>query len=248
MRKSLGNKRNEIGETERSEIVRLYGDFKVGEHVRLFDNADFGYRRLTVERPLRLNFSAASDRLARLEEASAFSGLAASRKRKDVRGAEQEISEGQALQEAIRDVLKTLKSVGVINSREVFTDHLERAFKKVSLKVPAPLFKAILAALSERDDSADICQGPDGKPEPDPELRDFENVPLKEDVTEYMKREVLPHMPDAWVDEAKTKIGYEINFNRYFYKYQPPRPLEDIEVDLQKIEREIAGMLGGSAS
>jgi type I restriction enzyme M protein len=246
MRKSLGNKRNEIGEAERSQIVRLYGDFKESDHVRLFDNADFGYRRITVERPLRLNFSASADRLARLEHAPAFSSLATSRKRKDARGAKQEIAEGQALQKAIRTALNSLSAAGMVKNRESFSDRIEQAFEKVHVKIAASLFKAILTALSEHDESADICQGPDGKPEPDSELRDFENVPLKEDVANYMKREVLPHVPDAWVDEAKTKIGYEINFNRYFYKYQPPRPLEEIELDLKKIETEISAMIGGT--
>ena len=120
---------------------------------------------------------------------------------------------------------------------------MKAAFKKAGLKVPAPLFKAILMALSERDETADICTDAKGNPEPDPELRDYENVPLKEDIDEYMEREVLPHVPDAWVDETKTKIGYEINFNRYFYKYTPPRPLEEIEADLKQIEKEIADML-----
>ena len=98
-------------------------------------------------------------------------------------------------------------------------------------------------ALAERDETADICMDTDGNPEPDPELRDYENVPLKEDIYEYVEREVLPHVPDAWVDESKTKVGYEINFNRYFYKFTPPRPLEIIEADLRQIEAEIAGLL-----
>ena len=98
-------------------------------------------------------------------------------------------------------------------------------------------------ALSERDETADVCTDARGNPEPDPELRDYENVPLKEDVDEYMRREVLPHVPDAWVDESKTKVGYEINFNRYFYQYTPPRPLAEIEADLKRIEQEIADML-----
>jgi len=105
------------------------------------------------------------------------------------------------------------------------------------------LFKASLMALSERDETADVCVDGKGNPEPDPDLRDYENVPLKEDVDEYMKREVLPHVPDAWIDHSKTKIGYEMNFNRYFYRYVPPRSLEEIEADLKKIEKEIADML-----
>jgi type I restriction enzyme M protein len=79
--------------------------------------------------------------------------------------------------------------------------------------------------------------------EPDPDLRDFENVPLKDDIDSYIKREVMPHMPDAWLDRAKNKVGYEINFNRHFYKYTPPRPLEEIDADLKQAEDEILRLL-----
>ena len=243
MRKSLGNKRHEICEDQRAEIVRLYGDFREGEHVRIFDNEDFGYRRLTVERPLKLNFAVDEGRLARVKEATAFAGLASSKKRKDVKGMEAEIEEGKKLQEAILEALSGLASKGVVRNREEFSDLMKRAFNRTGLKIPAPLFKAILMALSERDETADVCVDGKGKPEPDPDLRDYENVPLKEDVEEYMKREVLPHVPDAWVDGSRIRIGYEINFNRYFYKYTPPRPLAEIESDLRRIEKEIAHMV-----
>jgi type I restriction enzyme M protein len=99
--------------------------------------------------------------------------------------------------------------------------------------------------LGERDEGAAICVDKDGKPEADPELRDYENVPLKEDVGGYMAREVLPHVPDAWVDEEKTKIGYEIPFTRHFYEYVPPRELGVIEKEIKDLEDEIRGMLGG---
>lgn len=105
----------------------------------------------------------------------------------------------------------------------------------------------MINALSERDESADVCLDKDEKPEADTELRDYENVPLKEEIQEYFKREVLPHVSEAWIDETKTKVGYEINFNRYFYKYTPPRPLEEIEGELKQIEKEIAEMLSGVA-
>ena len=120
---------------------------------------------------------------------------------------------------------------------------MNACFKNAGLRIPAALAKAILSALAERDETADVCLDTKGNPEPDPELRDYENVPLKEDVTEYMQRRSPAARPDAWVDESKTKVGYEINFNRYFYKYQPPRPLDEIEGDLKKIEAEIAAML-----
>jgi len=243
MRKSLGNKRHEVCDDQRDEITRLYGNLFDGEHVRLFDNEDFGYRRITVERPLRLNFAVNKERISRLEETKAFTKLATSKKRKNSKAAQAEIAEGLRLQKAILSALDGLAPKGVIKNRDEFAGMMKNAFKEAKIKVPAALFKAILMALAERDETADICTDAKGNPEPDPELRDYENVPLKEDVDEYMKREVLPHVPDAWIDHSKTKIGYEINFNRYFYKYTPPRPLNEIEADLKKIEKEIADML-----
>ncbi len=119
------------------------------------------------------------------------------------------------------------------------------------MKIGAPIKKAILAVLSERDETADICLDADGKPEPDPELRDFELVPLKEDWRTYVAREVIPFAPDAWVDETYVddrdqdvgRVGYEINFNRYFYRYVPPRPLEVIDGELKTLEAVIATLL-----
>jgi type I restriction enzyme M protein len=249
MRKNQGNKRNEIGDGTNgkpdhiSQIAELYGNFSEEEHVKIFDKSDFGYRRITVERPLRLNFAVTEERLATLREAGPFVSLATSKKRKDGKGAEAEIAEGTVLQEAIVKAVRTIEHLGIVKNREIFGSAMKKAFKGSTTAVPTPLFKAILMALSERDETADICMDSDGKPEPDPELRDYENVPLKEDVAAYMAREVLPHVPDAWVDESKAKIGYEINFNRYFYRYPSPRPLEEIEADLRQIEREIANML-----
>ena len=217
----------------------------MSDYVRIFDNEAFGYQRITVERPLRLNFKVDEERISRLEETKAFAKLATSKKRKNSKAAQAEIAEGLNLQKAILSALDGLAAKGVIKNREEFAGMMKDAFKeaKIKVKVPAALFKAILMTLAERDETADICTDAKGNPEPDPELRDYENVPLKEDVDEYMKREVLPHVPDAWIDHSKTKIGYEINFNRYFYKYTPPRPLDKIEADLKKIEKEIADML-----
>ena len=123
--------------------------------------------------------------------------------------------------------------------------------KKARVTIPAPIRKAILAALSECDETASICLDKDGNPEPDPALRDTENVPLKEDITTFFEREVQPHVPDAWIntglrdpkDGGVGRVGYEINFNRYFYEYQPPRPLEEIEADIKTLEKEIMDIL-----
>jgi type I restriction enzyme M protein len=211
--------------------------------VKIFDNSDFGYHRITVERPLRLNFGITEERLAKVQATPQFINVATSKKRKDTQAAEAEIEEGKHKQEAILAALKKLEPIGIVKDRDEFTARMKVTFKDTKIALPASLFKTILMALSERDETADTCTDAKGNPEPDPELRDYENVPLKEDIDEYMKREVLPHVPDAWVDESKTKVGYEINFNRYFYTYTPPRPLEEIEYDLKLIELDIARML-----
>ena len=157
MRKSLGSKRKELSPEHIEEITRLFGKFKEvtrdGVPIsRIFKNEDFGYRTITVERPLR-------------DEAG----------------------------------------------------------------------KVVLSAKGKQK----------GKPQPDADLRDTENVPLSEDVVEYFKREVLPHAPDAWIDDEKTKVGYEIPFNRHFYVFKPPRPLAEIDAELKTVTDRILGMIGG---
>jgi type I restriction enzyme M protein len=107
----------------------------------------------------------------------------------------------------------------------------------------APQLKSLIAGLSQRDDSAPVIADAKGNPLPDPESRDTENVPLGEDIHEYFAREVLSHVADAWIDESKTKVGYEIPFTRHFYKYVPPRPLEEIDADLDKLVGEITELL-----
>jgi type I restriction enzyme M protein len=245
MRKSLGNKRHEISPEHIEELTRLYGDFEEGEFVKIFDNADLGYRRITVERPLKLNFRVDDERLERVKTSSQFLALAQSRKKQGSKAYVEEIEEGVNLQKDILRLLESLRGVGMVKNRDRFEELLKKSSKKTGMTLPAPLFKAIMTGLSERDETADVCTDAKGNPEPDAELRDYENVPLKEDVAGYMKREVLPHVPDAWIDDDKTKVGYEINFNRYFYKYEPPEPLEKIEGELKRIEKEIAEMLAG---
>lgn len=243
MRKSLGNKRHEICEEQRDEITRLYGAFEEGEHVRIFAGEDFGFRRITVERPLKLNFAVTAERLAVLRSDAAFTKLATSKKRKAKKAAAAEVAAGRKLQEAILAAMESLAGDAVVKNREAFAKKVKAAFRQAGVQVPAALLKKIFLALSERDESAEACTDKKGNIEPDPTLRDYENVPLSEDIDTYMQREVLPHVPDAWVDESKTKIGYEIGFNRYFYKYTAPRPLAEIEAELKQIEREIADML-----
>jgi type I restriction enzyme M protein len=237
MRKSLGNKRNEITEEQIKEITRIYGEFKENEYCKIFDNEDFGYQKIVVERPLRLNFQVTEERINNLYNETAFSNLAKSKK-KGTAGLK-EIEKGRKLQQQIIETLKTMDSTILYKNRDEFTKVLKKAFKDSDIKLDSALLKAILSALSEKDETADICVDSKGNPEPDPDLRDTENVPLKEDIHEYFEREVKPHVPDAWIDETKTKIGYEIPFTRHFYKYQPLRPSEEIMKEIKELEQSI---------
>ena len=159
---------------------------------------------------------------------------------------QQEIDAGEQRQEEIRELLRafgkaTKKSSSrtAKNSSPIYAKLAPRAQRRLS----APELKAVLAALGERDETAEICRDRDGQPEPDADLRDTETVPLKESIEAYFKREVLPHVPDAWIDTTKTKVGYEIPLNRHFYRYEPPRPLEVIETDIKRLEDDIMKML-----
>ena len=249
MRKSLGDKRNELAGEHIDELVRLANAFEEGAYTRIFDTSDFGYRKITVERPLRLNFQVSPERIERVKQAGPFASLATSKRRGAA--AAEEIELGRKLQEGILKALRTMDGTVLYKNRDAFSKALDEAFQRARVKVPAPLRKAILSALSERDETADICTDADGNPEPDPELRDYENVPLKEDIYDYFDREVVPHVPDAWINEDVRdekdgkvgKVGYEINFNRYFYQYKPPRPLEEIDADIRALESEIMEML-----
>lgn len=231
MRKSLGQKRNEITDAQRDEIVRIYGTFTEGPHCKILDSDDLGYRQITVERPMRLAFQATAERVETLAGDPAFE-KALNAKRGD-----------EGARAAVLAAIRAMTGGTVYRSRTAFDEVLDAVCKAAGIKLTAAVRKVIHAQLSARDEEADVCLGADKKPEPDPELRDTENVPLKEDVQAYFEREVLPHVPDAWIDESKTRVGYEIPFSRFFYTYTPPRPLEDIEADIRVLEDEIAHML-----
>ncbi len=256
MRRSLGDKRNELAQEHIVELARLSQEFEAGPYAKIFDTTDFGYRKITVERPLRLNFQASDERIARLRTQAAFIALATSKKKG--KAAEHEIAEGVRKQEQILAALGALDSSTLHKDRAVFEHVLGDALEAADVRVAAPVRKAILAALAEKDPTAEPCLDADGGPEPDPDLRDYENVPLKEEIREYLEREVLPHVPDAWIskeprdcdkrDRGIGRVGYEINFSRYFYEYAPPRALGEIERDIQNLESEILALLKGAAS
>ncbi|KVA60560.1 DNA methyltransferase [Burkholderia cepacia] len=282
MDKSLGNKRNELSDDHIKELVRLYAehehdavsdvflDGKPESRVcsKIFENREFGYLKITVERPLRLNFRASAERIAKLNDQSAFINLASSKKRKSEAAYAAEVAEGKETQAAIIAALQGMDSESLYRSRPAFEAVLDRTLKEAGIKVGAPVRKAILAALCERDSKADICLDAKGKPEPDTELRDTEIVALPRNISlplplgydnetdhdkllvlvqdhceNYLKAEVLPHVKDAWIDHSKTKVGYEIPLTRHFYVYQPPRPLGVIAAEISQLEKEIVAML-----
>lgn len=149
----------------------------------------------------------------------------------------------EKLQQKILAMLKSMDGSVIYKNREKFEKALKEHCKKHGLSLPAPIQKTILKALSEQDETADICVDKKGNSEPDTALRDNENVPLKEDIGEYFKREVLPHVPDAWIDESKTVKGYEINITKYFYKYKPLRSLEEIRMEILELELQTQGLM-----
>ncbi|MGV8081750.1 MAG: N-6 DNA methylase [Syntrophales bacterium] len=219
-KRSMGDKRRHITASQIDEIVKLYGRFVDGEQSRIFDNAEFGYTRVTVERPLRLRYQMTIEKKARF--LNDYPHLL-----DDVQAIDEELG-----RDPLSDWNAAWKHIkGLLNQRGA-------NWKKAEEK----LFRDVF---TQKDPEAEPVKG-DGRAkgyEADTALRDFENVPLKEDIGAYFEREVRPHVPDAWMDRSKDKVGYEINFNRHFYKYIPPRPLEEIDADLKKVEEEILRLL-----
>lgn len=231
-RKSLGQKRKDVDEASKKEIFKLYSEFKETEHSKIFNTTDFAYRQITIERPLRLNFIASPERISLLKEDKAFLKL----------------KPGE--QEGVQILLEVFGEDGELyKNRDAFIKALDEYTEPA--KLPVTLKKAVLSTLSERDETADICVGKDDKPEADNTLKDSENVPWGTDVYEYFEKEVKPYVPDAWINESIVDhkdgevgvVGYEIPFTRFFYKYEPPRALEDIENDIESVENELLTLL-----
>ena len=226
MRKSMGSKRRKLGEVEEGEpdhigdLVRLYGQFQNDENSKIFRNAEFGYTRVTVERPLRLRYQMTLEDKARFLD---------------------------ALPHLLDDIQIIDKELG----RETYSDwnavekKIRVLLKKKELRWKANEWKLFRDVFTQKDPEAEKVRKGKNDFEADSELRDFENIPLEQDIDTYFQMEVLPHVPDAWMDRSKDKVGYEINFNRYFYKAPVMRSLEDIDSDLKEVEKEILNLLKG---
>ncbi|MEU9402437.1 class I SAM-dependent DNA methyltransferase [Streptomyces sp. NPDC048242] len=237
MRKSFGDKRKQINEEQIKRITELYVDALKGavdenhsDHakVKVFKTRDFGYHRITVERPLKLRFEITEDTLAALENAKALAKW-----------------DGR---EALVDALRGLTGV-VWWTKQEARDALHAAVAAEGAQWPgtAALLKGVWGAVSVSDPKGEVQKAKKAgieKPLPDPDLRDYENIPLDEEIETYFAREVTPHVPDAWIDHEKTKVGYEIPFTRHFYVYTPPRPLAEIDAELRELEAQIQKLLG----
>jgi len=239
MRKSLGSKRHIIPEESINKIINNYKDFTESEKVKIFDNEDFGYTKITVERPMQLNYQVTSERLENLYSYNQFKKLAES-KSKDLEVKMAEEEEGKKQQEAIKDALLTIGDE-LYKDWNTFEAKVKNALKDFDLK-PA-FIKNVIEKLSEHDDAAEYVTDKKGKPKADSNLRDTEKIPLVQNIDDYFEDEVLKYYSDAWYDEGRNKVGYEINFTQYFYVYEPPRPLEEIEADISKITAEIQELL-----
>ncbi len=223
LRRSLGDKRRELSQSDIESIVREFGSAENGETSKLFDNADFGYSRLTIERPLRLKFQISLERKELFLDGCPHL-------LDDIQAIDKNIGREASLDwngvwESVKKVLKKCDSSWKASEQKFFRD-------------------VFTETCPEAKEVKSTRKGATAKYEADPKLRDFENVPLKEDIAVYFKREVLPHVLDAWIDQEKTKTGYEINFNLHFYKYKLPRPLTEIDAALKRAEEAIVRLLG----
>jgi len=261
MRKSLGNKRNAIGEGEDGypnqikEILKIHSDFLNKETgiinnekiivSKIFANQDFGYNKITREQPLRLNLKTSDKRIKKMESQKVFNNLFISKKKNKAQRL-QEINEKEQRREIIKSLFLKFKEYteeNLFKNKSAFLEELKGFAEQQNIFFTSAEIKAILSGLSQKDETADICLNPKGEPLPDKDLTDTENIPLAEDINKYFNKEILPHVPNAWIDFKKTKIGYEIPFNRHFYKYKPLRSLENIEADINSIGEDIIKMI-----
>ena len=229
MRKSLGSKRKQLNQTQSDEIVRIYGEFISSNESKIFNTTDFGYRRITVERPLQLSYYTQDEiKIEALKNDSAFDKL------------------DMQTQKEILEALKTMDEK--IPSQKLFEKQINT---KVTSKLTASNLKLLQKHLGEHDEEAELIKDVKGKLVANPDLRDYENVPLNQDINEYFQKEVIPHVPQAWIDTSKTDskdglvgiVGYEIPFNRHFYEYVPPRELAVIDEELETLTKEILEIL-----
>jgi len=238
MQRSLGNKRNRIADAQIAAIVEEYRAFSLSETCKLFGTTAFGYRQIAVKRPMRRAFAVTEETIAAVEASRPFVALTTPQKGDTT--ATMEV--GEQTQRRVITALRAFTGTRFADM-DAFTAACTSAFRAAVVNPPATIRKEIADACAMPDPEAAIVTDAKGNPLPEPGRPDTERVPLGDAIADYMAREVLPYAPDAWVDESKTKIGYEINVTRYFYRYEPLRPLEEIDADIRALETEIAAMV-----
>jgi type I restriction enzyme M protein len=224
LRKNVGSKRLEFSERNIEDIVKLYEAFEEDEHSKIFNTEDFGYTTITIERPLRQSWTISEEKVLTLSEIAALRKLSPEQRLK------------------IREILEKQISLKKHQDKEGFSKHLSDLLGEIQ-DLTASQLAGLVKHFAERDDEAPIVFDKKGNPLPDPELRDSENVPLTEDIEEYVKAEIEPHLAEFWADRDKDKVGYEIPFIRHFYKYVAPRPLVEIDRELNQLLGEISELL-----
>jgi type I restriction enzyme M protein len=267
LRRSIGKKQYKISDQGIEDITKMYmqfdeaeidvkqddGNTKPTQVVKIFDYEDFKYRKVTVERPLRLAYEITDESLQRLKEDKKFMELASSKK-KDPAKAKEDIEKGEKKQKQILAALEPLKEKEKINSDHQFFVAIDKC---LPFKLNKGQIKMLRDVLGEKNEEAqEVFDNPleendqtgavhtwEVKPLYDSDLRDTENIPWKQDVDEYFATEVLPFAPDAWMDREKDKIGYEIPFTKYFYEYKPLRDLDKIMADINALEEETEDLL-----
>ncbi|TQX30477.1 type I restriction-modification system subunit M [Clostridioides difficile] len=240
MRKSLGNKRKEISLEQIEEIKEIYERFEESENSKIFDNEGFGYRKVTIERPLKLSFRVNEEAIENVKNTTQFINLSVSKK-KDEEVKVKEEAEGRVKQDKLLKLLESFDSEFEYMKRNKFIKDLKSKSKLYDVALSAGLIKAIVNAIGVRNEDAVVCKDAKGNIESDSSLKDTESIALKEDVYEYFEKEVKPHVEDAYIDESSIdNIGYEIPFTRYFYKYEKLKNFDDIMKEVESLESEIA--------
>jgi type I restriction enzyme M protein len=220
--RSFGQKRRRLSEEDIHDVLDLWREFDIdGERSKVFPTSYFGYRQIPVERPLRLRYRAGEDAVEALEQQTAFRRMA------------------PEVQEQLKALLRSLN--GLDTTSRADADAAVEAAATERLRAPAK--RALSSALGVRDQSGDVVHDRAGEPTPDPDLREYELVPLNETVEEYFDRQVKPFLPDAWVSDYEGKMGYELPFTRIFYRYQAPRSLAEVDRELQDLERAVEELL-----
>ncbi len=251
LRKNLGKKNCELSQSDIDKITQTFLDFEEIEQSKIFDNQDFGYHKIIVERPLRLSFQVTAERIEQfLVVAEEINNPPKKTNKKSTAGQQQEIPldiVNKTKPEVVLRIITDLFGEQAYQDFNQVKQDFEKALKAENIKLAAKDLKLIYDIFTQKDESAEPVIKKKTKEEviyePDSELRDTENVPLKENIDEYFQREVLPHVPDAWVDYEKTVRGYEISFTKYFYKFKPLRSLEEIAADIFALEAETVGVL-----